>query len=104
MNKYLKESGMELLWGKIRKVIFRAPERRKVSLVYFAIAALFLWMHLFLDSSLFNLVMSTGMSLTGLSEALPEDRNILAGSLRIAAILIYLSILGLSFLRPEVII
>jgi hypothetical protein len=103
MNKYLKDSVMDLLWEKLRKVIFRAPERRKVSLVYFAIAALFLWMHLFLDSGLFTLVISTGMALTGLSEALPEDRNILAGSLRIAAILIYLSILGLSFMSPEII-
>lgn len=95
---------MKSLRQKLRGSIFRAPERRKLSLVYFGAAALFLGMHLFMDDSVFTLTIFTGMLLTGLSEALPENRNVLAGVLRIAAILAYLSILALSVLRPETVI
>jgi hypothetical protein len=95
---------MTSLREKFRESIFRSSGRRKVSLVYFTGAALFLGMYFFTDDSVFTLTMFTGMLLTGLSEVLPENRNMLAGVLRIAAIIVYLSILALSFLRPETII
>ncbi|WP_414836723.1 hypothetical protein [Candidatus Nanohalococcus occultus] len=84
--------------------IFRPPRRSKVGLVYFGGAAVFLSMYLFMDDSLFTLSMFSGFLLTGAAEFLPEERNVLAGVLRIMAITVYIVVLALTFLRPEAII
>ncbi|MBC5793352.1 MAG: hypothetical protein H8Z69_04955 [Nanohaloarchaea archaeon] len=95
---------MTQITEKLRENIFRSSRRNKVSLVYFGCAAGFFGLYFFLDKNLFTLTMFTGMFLTGISEALPEGRNVLAGVLRITAVIIYLSILAFSFLRPEAVI
>ncbi|QGA80600.1 hypothetical protein [Candidatus Nanohalobium constans] len=104
MKKHPTYSDMTLLREKLWENIFRPSGRRKVSIVYFMGAALFLWMHLFVDDSLFTLIMFTGMFLTGLSEFIPEKKNLAAGFLRIAAIILYLSIIALTILKPGTII
>ena len=89
---------------KIVEVIFRAPERRNISLFYFGGSILFLGLYFFRKGDLFALTMFSGFVLTGLSESVPEEKNVLAGSLRIAAILVYTTVLVLSMVRPGLII
>ncbi len=87
---------------KLTEIFFESPQRRKMGVFYFVGAAGFLSMYTFLNRSLFTLTMFSGFLLTGLSEYLPEERNILSGTLRIAAILVYVSALVLSALEPEI--
>lgn len=94
---------MGLVREKLEKIIFRSPERREVSLVYFGGAAVFLGLYISRDSTPFIMMMFSGFLLTGLSEYLPENRSILAGILRLTAIATYTAILALSFTQPELI-
>jgi hypothetical protein len=86
---------------KVKEIFFESPERRKISLFYFGVAAVFLGLYIFRDGGLFTLSMCSGFILTGLSEFLPEEKNLLAGVLRLTAIAVYTGILVLSFLQPE---
>ena len=88
---------------KIVENIFRSTERRKLGLVYFGGAAVFLSMYLFIEDSLFAISMFSGFLLTGAAEFLPEERNVLAGVVRIIAITVYISVLAMTFLQPEAI-
>jgi uncharacterized membrane protein YjjP (DUF1212 family) len=87
---------------KLEEIFFQSPQRRKIGLFNFGVAAVFLSLYIFRDGGLFTLTMFSGFLLTGLSEYLPEERSTLAGILRLTAIAAYTTILVLSFVRPEI--
>lgn len=89
----------------IKESIFRAPSREKsIGTVYFGGAVIFLLLYLFAGRSLFSIVMFSGFLLTGLAEFLPKQRNVLAGYLRITAIIVYISLLIMTFVQSNAII
>jgi hypothetical protein len=55
-------------------------------------------------SSISSLIMAVGFALSGLAESLPTEHRRLAGGLRVTAILVLTSLLGLTVFAPKIIL
>ena len=95
--------------SKIKGVVFSEPSGRLNALVMFGASLLMLSIYIYYGvlragSSLQSLIMAVGFALSGSAESLPTERRLLAGGLRVTAILLLVGLLGLTIFAPEVVL
>ncbi|QKY19790.1 hypothetical protein B4589_005125 [Halolamina sp. CBA1230] len=88
----------------LRNTLFSEPSGRPHALIQFGGAVLFVALYAYGvargSGSEWLLVIATANVLSGTAESLPSDRRRLAGSLRIAAILVCVGLLALLVFEP----
>lgn len=95
--------------SKIEAVLFSEPSGRWSAVVMFAGALLFLSSYVYFgvlgdSSTVHELFFAIGLALSGIAESLPSERRRTAGGFRIAAMCVFVTLLGLLVFAPEFII
>jgi hypothetical protein len=95
--------------SKIEDVLFSEPSGRWSATVMFAGSLLFLSSYVYFgvlgdSSTVHELFFAVGLALSGIAESLPAERRRTAGGFRIAAMLVFVTLLGLLAFAPEFII
>jgi hypothetical protein len=94
----------------VTEVVFSEPSGRPQSLVQFTGAVVFLGLFAYAwsvgnaASSLWLLGMVVGTTLSGTAEALPKRHRRVAGVLRLAAILVIITVLAATVFVPELVV
>ncbi|WP_049984991.1 hypothetical protein [Halobellus rufus] len=95
--------------SRIRDALFSEPSGRRAAAVMFAGSLAFAALYAYnwvVGRSAFvgGLALMLGSALSGVAESLPPDRRRAAGALRIAAVLVLLSLLVAIAVAPETIV
>ncbi|OAQ54748.1 hypothetical protein HTG_04070 [Natrinema mahii] len=94
----------------VTEVVFSEPSGRSAALIQFAGSLAFSGLYVYsriagsADSGRWLLGMVVGSALAGIAESLPKDRRLTAGVLRLAAILVLLSLLAATLFSPEFVV
>ncbi|GCF13130.1 hypothetical protein Harman_10650 [Haloarcula mannanilytica] len=94
----------------VSEVVFSEPSGRPQTLVQFSSALFFLGLYAYAwsvgnaTSSLWLLGMVVGTALSGTAEALPKQHRWVAGVLRLAAILVIVTVLAATVFVPELVV
>jgi hypothetical protein len=91
----------------INEHVFREPDGRPVTLVYFGAAVAFLSMEVYYDwflgstsSGRSGLMLMVLFGLLGIAESLPESRRQIAGILRLTVLFLFLCLLVATVFAP----
>ena len=95
--------------SRVRNALFREPSGRPQTLVMFSgavvLSSLAGYGYVVGGTTLIgSLAVAVGFALSGVAEALPAGRRRTAGGLRIAAIIIMLSLIGAVAFAPEYVV
>lgn len=95
--------------SRVRNALFREPSGRPETLVMFGgavvLSGLAGYGYVVGGTTLIgSLTMAVGFALSGVAEALPAGRRRTAGGLRIAAIVLMLSLIGVVAFAPEYVV
>ena len=94
--------------SSINDAVFGEPSGRQHAFVMFAGSLVMVGIYSYYDlirdgAAISSLLMACGFALSGVAESLPTERRQLAGGLRIAAVLLFVGLLGLTIVAPQVI-
>jgi hypothetical protein len=95
--------------SKIEAILFSEPSGRWNAAVMFAGSLIFLGIYVYFgilgdSSTVHELFFAVGLALSGIAESLPAEKRRTAGGFRIAAMLVFVTLLGLLAFAPEFII
>jgi hypothetical protein len=95
--------------SKIKEIVFSEPSGRSHAFVMVTGSLVMLSIYIYYGvlrdgSSISSLIMAVGFALSGLAESLPTEHRQLAGGLRVTAILVLASLLGLTVFAPKIIL